>query len=190
MMRIDRHRGFITEKERLTLIAWINSNKDNYFVKGLSRGKLGYEKRVTTRIHTDHIEHPKEALDIQKRIMELYNIPEDLIEKVGQDGMITVVTKPGGDTYKHTDPILGNGHAVRFNVVLQEADTGGMLYVDNSFYPIEEKELHCYCATRWEHYVTEVLGSTERMIWIFGFEVGDDWEKGEWSYKRAQDGKE
>lgn len=189
-MRIDKHKSFITEEERLSLLSWVSNNKDTYFKDGISRGRGGYKLRATTRLFEGSIDYPDLVSSIQSRIMELYNIPDNLVEKLGGSVNIIVITKPKGDTYSHTDPILNKGHAVRFNIVLQEADEGGLLFVNNRQIKLSEKELHCYCATRWEHSVSEVRGDTDRVIIIFGFEIGDDWERGEWPYKIAQDGPE
>jgi len=169
-VRLDRYEDFITEEERLSLIDWMdNSGK---LVPGLSRGEFGYSSRKTTRLNEETILFPKEAYAIQKRIMDLYGFRGGDVERVAKgSGMISVVTYPGGDTYKHTDPILGNKHAMRANIILQNAEEGGELYVAGEHISLKEKELHCYCATKHEHWVTEVKGDKTRYIWIFGFEV-------------------
>jgi len=206
-MRVDKHKDFITEEERLSLIDWMGKNRDKYFVK---RGQMvdhafgdnstpeGREPmRLSTRVFKSEpsildsnnnpimetridyrpntIEFPEVAYEIQKRIRDKYNIPDDATEVLGFDGMVSVITLPGGTTGAHVDHKRG-GHAVRFNVLLQEPDSGGVLIINREVVPLEERELHAYCATMWEHWVTEVEGDTERMLWIFGFEVGDDWE--------------
>jgi len=184
-MRVDKHKDFITEEERLSLIDWMDKNRDKYFVR---RGQMidhalgdnsipeGREPmRLSTRVFKDNVKFPELAYEIQKRIRDKYNIPDDATETLGFDGMVSVITLPGGTTGAHVDHKRG-GHAVRFNVLLQEPDSGGVLIINREVVPLEERELHAYCATMWEHWVTEVEGDTERMLWIFGFEVGDDWE--------------
>lgn len=39
--------------------------------------------------------------------------------------------------------------------------------------------VHCYLASDFEHYVTEVQGETNRILWMFGAAVPkEDWENG------------
>ena len=111
--------------------------------------------------------------------MRLYKIPTALKENIGMDkGFITVITKPDGYTHKHKDATQDTNHCVRFNIVVQAPDEGGILTVGDQTVSTEECELHCYSATRWEHYVTKVKGVTDRIVVIFGFSVGNDWEMG------------
>ena len=55
----------------------------------------------------------------------------------------------------------------------------GQVYVENNKIDIEVGELHCYLASDYEHYVTEVKGETPRILWMFGAYVPkEDWESG------------
>jgi hypothetical protein len=177
-MRIDRHLEFITESERGSLIDWMdNSGK---LVKGLSRGEYDYTNRITTRLNNEVILFPKEAYDIRKRLMDKYGFNSRDVGFIAHgEGMIAVKTFEGGDTYKHTDPCSGDSHQVTMNVLLQKSTEGGLLHVSDEPVPLEERELHCYIATKYEHFVTECSGDT-RYMWIFRFNINPDkWELGE-----------
>lgn len=179
-MRLTRIPEFITEEERLELVSWMDKGiEDGILVKGLSRGQYGYKDRLTTRLNPDKITYPKVAFDIQRRILESFELTENCyIEPLGNGGMICVAIYPGGDTYKHKDPKL-YGSAVRFNIILQKPEAGGELYVEGENFACEERELHCYNVTKNQHWVTEVEGDTPRYIWIFGMSIPHkDWEDG------------
>lgn len=174
-MRIDREPEFITVSERDALMDWMdNSGK---LVKGLSRGKLGYEDRITTRLNPEVIRFPDEAYDIRKRIMDLYGFKSKDIPGIAHgEGMIAVKTFEGGDTYRHTDPKQGELHSITMNILLQNSTEGGLLYILDEEVPLTERELHCYIATKHEHFVTTCKGQT-RYMWIFRFNMNPkEWE--------------
>jgi len=178
-VRIDNHKNFITVAESKEVIDWVYDNLET-FKPGHSRSQSRgvYEYRITTRMVKTDIKYSNIFFTIQNRISELYKIPISLKEDLGMDkGFITVITKPGGYTRAHTDAIKNTNHCVRFNIVVQPPDAGAILTVGERVVSTEACELHCYTATRWEHSVTEVKGDTDRVIIIFGFEIGDDWEK-------------
>jgi hypothetical protein len=65
----------------------------------------------------------------------------------------------------------------------QAADNGAELFVDGSKIDIKTGDLHCYLASDFEHYVTEVKGNTPRILWMFGAYVPTEhWENGEIKY--------
>ena len=89
--------------------------------------------------------------------------------------MIAVKTFDGGDTYRHTDP-KEMGHQVTMNVLLKKSDSGGVLHILDEEVSLSERELHCYLATKHEHFVTPCKGQT-RYMWIFRFNDNhEEWE--------------
>ncbi len=195
-MRFDSYPDFISEEERLELIAWIDENvRKGVLKRGLHTSTLKEwngdteernapvctDKRLTTRTNDDEFDFPQIAYDIQQRIIKDFAFTKNCYIETGgnakNDGMIAIVTKPGGKTYKHIDPMHNELHAVRFNVLLQEPEDGGELFIEGVKYEIKERELHAYMATRYKHWVTEVKGDKSRYIWLFGFHVPKkDWE--------------
>ena len=166
-MILDSRKEFITEDERIALMDWMdNSGK---LVKGLSRGEYSYTDRMTTRLNPEVIRFPDEAYAIRRRIMDIYNMKSSDVGSVAHgDGMIAVKTFSGGDTYKHTDPTDNGEHQITMNILLQNSTEGGLLHILDAPVPLEERELHCYVATRHEHFVTPSKGDT-RYMWIYRF---------------------
>jgi hypothetical protein len=65
----------------------------------------------------------------------------------------------------------------------QAADDGAELFVGGEKVDIKVGDLHCYLASDYEHYVTEVKGNTSRVLWMFGAYVPkEDWENGDIKY--------
>lgn len=181
-MRLERHKNFLTLEECFALNAWVDKGVENRWLDcGISKGKFGYTKRVTSRLYGNRFEYPQIVLDISNRIRKFCGVDSyGLIEGHGRDGIVVSCTLPGGDVYKHKDPNLGHLHALRCNVMTRKADSGGQLYVNGQNIDIEVGELHCYLASEFEHYVTEVNGVNSRVLWMFGAYVPkEDWESGE-----------
>jgi len=183
-MRFDRQTEFITEQERGSLVQWFDQNLDNseIFKKGFSRGVWGYELRRTTRANKS-FEYPELVTTIFNRITKLYNLDHCPKQNVCVGGVIAVVTFPGGDTYLHTDPKAQGGlEAVTFNILIQAPDEGGLLYIgpDLEEKKLNERELHCYMASKHQHKISKTVGNTNRYMLIFRLAmIEKDWEQGE-----------
>lgn len=172
-MRFDRHPEFISEAERQELVRWFDANVSpgGVLKPGLSRGRWGYGQRLTTRQQTA-FDIPDVAREIFARVRALYDWPNGARpEPTAQgDGLILVATLPGGDTYAHRDPTPLEGFdVIRLNILIQEAEAGGELwlkdeYGQNTYWPIEERELHAYAASAHIHAVTTVQGQRPRYI--------------------------
>lgn len=181
-MRLERHQNFLSQEDCNILNDWVDEGVKNKWLDfGMSEGIFGYTKRVTTRRYGNRFEYPQIVLDISNRIRKFYGIDSyNIIEGHGRDGVVVSCTFPGGDVYKHQDPkSIGGLSALRCNVMTRKADAGGKLYVGGEHIDIEVGELHCYLASDFEHYVTEVEGETSRILWMFGAYVSkEDWENG------------
>jgi len=193
-MRIERHKNFLTREECSALNAWVDEGVEKEWLNvgiGASRngnapiayenGKLVYlhNKRFTTRLSGHRFEYPQIVLDISNRIRAFCGIDSyGLIEGHGRDGVVVSCTFGGGDVYKHLDSPSKEGLAtLRCNIMTRAADAGGVLYIGGKLVDHEVGELHCYLASEFEHYVTEVGGDTSRVLWMFGAHVpAESWE--------------
>ena len=180
-MRIERHKNFLSLQDCATLNSWVDLAVENKWMdEGISSGGSVYAKRFTSRLYADRFEYPQIVRDISERVRLFCGVDSyPLIDDHGRDGVVVSCTFNGGDVYPHKDPKLGCFSALRCNIMTREPDDGGKLYVGNQHLDIEVGELHCYLASDFEHYVTEVSNDTSRVLWMFGAYVPyEDWENG------------
>jgi hypothetical protein len=178
-MRIERHKNFLTPEECTALNAWVDEGVEKKWLD-LSRSQHHFvETRLTSRAYGYRFEYPQIVLNISNRIRKFCGIDSySLIEGHGKDGVVVSCIFPGGDLHEHKDPKSESGlFALRCNVMTRAADAGAELYVGGQLVDIQVGELHCYLASEFEHYVTEVQGDISRVLWMFGgFVPAQDWE--------------
>jgi len=179
-MRLEITMNFITPSECALLNAWVY---DGVAKKWLDNGKdigKSTNKRLTSRLYGDRFNYPQEVIDLANKIRRFVDINNySIITGHGNNGVVVSYTKPGGDVYKHKDPKEAELSALRCNIMTQAADEGGKLFIDDNQINIGVGDLHCYLASDFEHYVTEVKGDTPRILWMFGAYVPKkDWENG------------
>lgn len=169
MIKIFRNFITLDECKKLSDIA-LRGVEEGWVGPGLSRGRFGYNKRFTSRMHMGNKKYPELVIDISNRICKFMGIQHyPLILGHGSEGVVVSVTYPGGDVYSHRDPRSEKGYATyRCNIMTQAADEGAELYVDDELVDINVGDLHCYYASEQTHYVTEVKGQTPRILWMFG----------------------
>lgn len=166
-------KNFLTKEECKILsdIAF-QGIEEKWIGPGISQGKFGYQKRLTSRMHMNitNKKYPDFVIEVSKKIRKFMKISDyPLIKPHGSDGVVVSVTFDGGDVYEHQDPRSEkNELCYRCNVMTQASDEGGILYVDNRPIDINVGDLHCYYASEHPHYVTEVKGSVPRIMWMFG----------------------
>lgn len=182
-MRLERRKNFLSLEECAALNAWVDEGVQNKWLDlGISKDDHTYEKRVTSRLYGDRFVYPQIVLDISNRIRSYCGINSyGLIDDGhGRDGVVVSCTFEGGDVYLHRDPPSGNNlAALRCNIMTRKADDGAELYIDDQLVDVEVGELHCYLVSDFFHKVTEVKGSTPRVMWMFGAYVpSSDWESG------------
>jgi hypothetical protein len=183
-MRLEITNNFITPQECNILNKWAYEGVDKKWIdQGISR-KLFTTQRLTSRLYGDRFEYPQEALDLSTRIRKFVGVDGySIINNHGKNGIVVSYTKPTGDVYKHKDPKELGMSALRCNIITQDADDGAELFVNGSKVDIKFGDLHCYLASDFEHYVTEVKGNTPRILWMFGAYVPkEDWENGKIKY--------
>jgi len=171
-------KNFISQDVCDNLNAWVDEGvKNKWLDLGVSRGDQEYEKRLTSRMYGDRFEYPDAAYETFDKITKYFGY-EKLQKSFyggGKNGIVVSCTFPGGDVYLHKDPkefALGSlKDVLRCNILTRKADAGGVLHVDGEQIDLDVGDLHCYVASAFPHYVTEVQGSTSRVLWMFGYQV-------------------
>lgn len=178
-MRLEITQSFLQPKEIQALNAWVDEAIANKWMGvGLSL-KDDCANRLTTRFYGERFVYPQLALGIRDRIKEhlgFSNAP--WVTNHGRDGIVVSYTKRGGDVHPHKDPKSYSDLAtLRCNVLTQASEEGGELVLDGKKVSPDVGDLHCYLASEYEHYVTEVKGDTPRILWMFGVCVPKkEWE--------------
>ncbi len=180
-MRIERIKNFISEDECLTLNAWVELGVQNGWLNyGLDRGRMGYNKRLTSRFYGDRFEYPPIVYDVDQRIKKLFGFERNpIIDGHGKNGIVVSYTLNDGDVYEHRDnPRESDGMpTLRCNILTQSAKEGGKLHIEGQEIDIEVGELHCYLASEHSHSVSKVSGATPRILWMFGVHIpASSWE--------------
>lgn len=185
-MRLEITHNFLSKEECDLLNSWVYEGvKNKWLDSGICTGKPT-NKRLTSRMYSDRYEYSKFAKEVSNKVRNFCGINSyQIIDGHGKNGIVVSYTKPEGDVYKHKDQkqFLTNLSALRCNIMTQEADAGAELYVGGQKVEVRKGDLHCYLASDFEHYVTEVKGNTPRILWMFGAYVPkDDWENGKIKY--------
>jgi len=181
-IRFEHYKNFVTPQECAELNTWVDKGVANKWLDvGISRGNHNYTQRFTSRLYADRYEYPEIVRTISARIRKFCGVSEyGLIDGHGRDGVVVSCTFPGGDVYEHQDPRSASGlSALRCNIMTRAADSGGVLRLDGDVVNLEIGELHCYLASEYKHSVSEVIGNTSRVLWMFGAYVPlEDWNSG------------
>jgi hypothetical protein len=180
-MRIEVIPNFATQEEVDALNTWTNLGVQNKWLDSGVGSQGATQKRLTSRMYGSRYEYPKIVKDLSDRIRKFVGIDEyPLIHGHGKNGVVVSYTMPNGDVYKHKDPKSLAGEAtLRCNILTQKADEGGTLFVDGKQVDLEVGDLHCYLVSEHEHWATEVVGNTPRIMWMFGAHVPpEDWDNG------------
>lgn len=180
-MRIERFKNFITAEECAVLNQWVDRAVESKWLDtSVGLGATQYTKRATSRLYGDRFEHPPFVLELSERVRKFCGVSSyGLIEGHGRDGVVISCTFNGGNVFPHKDPVQGGFATLRCNIMTRKADAGAELFVEGRLLDIEVGELHCYLVSELEHYVTEVVGPTPRVMWMFGAAVpAEAWNNG------------
>jgi hypothetical protein len=175
-------RSFLDAQTCQVMNAWVVSGvKNSWLDVGMSRGSgWAYKDRLTTRNYGNRFDYPDVVHEVFDRItdaLRLHGVPKSVVGG-GKDGTVVSYTLPGGDVYPHKDPMEGDFHVLRCNVMTQAADAGAELFIGGEKINIGVGDLHCYLPSDVEHYVTEVQGDTPRIMWMFGYQISkEQWER-------------
>lgn len=169
--------NFITVDVCNQLNDWVDLAAQNKWMdKGIDQGKPEYGNRLTSRMYADRYVYPSVVYEVSNKISEFLDI-KDLkhsTEGGGRDGIVVSCTFPNGDVYSHTDPMEGNLHVLRCNIMTRGSDAGGELYIGGNKINIGVGDLHCYLPSSVPHYVTKVEGNTSRVLWMFGYQCSSE----------------
>jgi hypothetical protein len=175
--RVEIIKDFLSKDEMAQLNAWASLAVNKCWLDASTTAAIN---RLTTRMYGDRFETPPVALEVFAKIrqrIKLGNAP--LIEGHGRDGIVVSYTYPEGSVSPHYDPPTPQGAALRCNIITQAADAGGELYVDGERVFVGVGDLHCYAVSAWQHSVSRVMGTTPRILWMFGVGVDlAEWENG------------
>ena len=169
------NRNFLSSQECEALNGWVNIAVENKWldVGRTEDAKWSYANRLTTRQYANRFEYPTVVHDVFERITEFLDV-QHLAKSVvggGKDGVVVSYTMPSGDVYEHIDPMEGDLHVLRCNVMTQAADAGAELYIGGEKIEVGVGDLHCYLPSDVEHYVTQAKGNTPRIMWMFGYQI-------------------
>lgn len=180
MKKVRVIKEFISKKELDILNKWsLNNFRENphYYTSA----NMDYDdpgSRVTTRLanNIDHIDenvfinYPKVAYNIRDRIRAKFNLWNQDHPPSFVDGIVNGIGIRDGYIFKHIDPIyIPETHTVHCNIISQKSDSGGVTIIEGKEYDIDPGDLLCYAVSDAEHEVTMTRGSTNRIIWVFGF---------------------
>lgn len=177
-MRIERIPGFIYKIEQKEILEWFTTNAENPDVFGYAYNNFedGYLNRLSTR-RIPNVVYPEVITNIFKRILSTFEFTSICSPETTEynDGIIAVITKKDGYTFSHKDTETNckDGNSViRFNIVIQEPDLGGELWVKDendvciNIAP-KERELHAYNVSDYYHTVSKVKSDKPRYILLF-----------------------
>lgn len=185
VVRLEITPNFISTSECEFLNSWVYEGVSKKWLdEGINADATTTNLRFTSRFYGHRFNYPKEVIDLSNKIRDfagVKNYPK--IYEHGKNGIVVSFTKPGGDVNKHKDPKWNNMSALRCNIITQDAEDGADLFVDDNKVNIKAGDLHCYLASDYEHYVTEVKGNYSRILWMYGAYVPkEDWENGTIKY--------
>ena len=196
MDKVKAFNDFLEPEEARELSQWTESNYHrDWFLdprmdsKGLLKTKLttrfanplvNYNNPIIDPSNMDHkqfvvasspdFEYPKLCYEIQNRIVNTFEFRHFGLSPVGKDGIITEISFKGGTIHPHIDPPWFEGtNTVHFNFITQKPDSGGVTYIENEPWDVEETDLLSYIVSQAEHKVDEVVGDRHRVLWVFSF---------------------
>ncbi len=168
-------RNFIDESVCKSLNAWVNEGVEKKWldVGRDEKNSWSNKDRLTTRIYQNRFEYPDTVYKVFEKItdtLNLHDVPKSVVGG-GKNGVVVSCTFSNGDVYPHIDPMEGEFHVLRCNVMTQAADDGAQLFIGGKQIDIGVGDLHCYLPSNVEHYVTPAKGATPRIMWMFGYQI-------------------
>jgi hypothetical protein len=178
-------KDFISLEERDVLNDWTLSNyKSDCFMDPQMDSKKIPNTKLTTRFasplfvnngtklilsNSDFL-YPELVYKLQRKIILTFEFEDYGFSPVGKDGIITEIGFEPGTVHPHTDPVwFPDTHTVHFNLITQKPESGGVTHINNEPWDINDTDLLTYIVSDAEHYVDEIVGKTERILWVFSF---------------------
>lgn len=176
-------KDFLSEEEINDLNVWaLNNYRGPFFVPPTDMDS-GYAKyrptRLTTRgfgLTNAPLEYPNTAYKIQKRIKKLLKIEDCLYPSPYFDGIVCGVGLRGGYIDIHKDPTFyDNTETLHCIFKTQKPESGGNTIIEDvEFNTINEKDMLMCLVSRQEHGASRIVGNEPRILWYFGFCLGDE----------------
>lgn len=144
--------------------------QEGWVFEGVQDRRPGYKLRYTSRMHMKTADYPEFVYTISNRVREFLNIDQyPIIAGHGRNGVVVSVTFQNGSVYEHQDPrsVTGLG-TYRCNILTQANENGADLHLNGEKIELAAGDLHCYFASEVPHSVSEALGPTPRILWMFG----------------------
>jgi hypothetical protein len=178
MAEIIYQRQFLDRAVCESLNAWVDEGVEKKWLDvGRSENpSWAYKDRLTTRNYGTRFEYPAvvyQVFDEITQLLGLHDAPKSVVGG-GRNGVVVSYTLSGGDVYKHKDPMEGDLHVLRCNVMTRAADAGAELFIGGEKIDIGVGDLHCYLPSDVEHYVTTAEGDTPRIMWMFGYQISKE----------------
>jgi len=183
MHLVKAFKNFISIEEKNILNEWtLRNHNQDYFIdprmdsRGLKRTKL--TTRFATPLVTSSLfvssntnfEYPSLVYNIQRRIIYTFGFNEYGLSPVGKNGIITEIGFEGGTVHPHIDPVwIENTDTIHCNIITQKPKSGGITYIENEPWEVNETDLLMYVVSSAEHKVDEIIGDKNRILWIFSF---------------------
>ena len=180
MKKVRVVKEFVSKKDLKTLNDWslknYEENPDQYHDPFMDPNNP--KSRLTTRLNNElnhitenvFINYPKTAYNIQNRIRAKFELWNQNHPPSFVDGIVNGIGVRDGCIKEHIDPIYFPGtHTLHCNVISQKSDHGGVTIIGGEEYDIDVGDLLCYVVSDVDHEVTMTRGSTNRIIWVFGF---------------------
>ena len=158
-------RGFVTEPEHASLLAWAEER----FSEGHLIPNPYGRHRYYLRSEEGDPEVPDLFWHVRRRAVSLFSVT-DYEDEPGFKCFLGCNTE-GGTVHRHTDPSPPDKHHVRMNLMLSKPLGGGEPIIDDKKIEIEERDLWCFYPTAMPHESTPVIGARKRMVISIGILV-------------------
>tara|TARA_B100000287_G_scaffold166500_1_gene157050 strand:+ start:1908 stop:2498 length:591 start_codon:yes stop_codon:yes gene_type:complete len=184
MVKVKAFQDFITPEEKTILNEWTLDNyKQDYFTDPKMDSNGLVKSKLTTRFATPLIDgnkivcvsdsnfnYPDLVYYIQRKIIKTFDFKDYGFGPVGKDGIISEISFTGGTVHPHTDPEWFIGmDTVHCNLITQKPQSGGVTFIEEEPWDINETDLLMYIVSQAEHRVDEIVGDKERILWVFSF---------------------
>lgn len=172
-------RNFISKYSVNLLNQWTLANCNREIFEDAKMDTFNAATRFTTRAANEsiapNINYPVSAFIIKQKIIDHFGLEGYKSPPSYSHGIVNGIGYGGGDIVEHIDPVYYSGtKTVHFNIITQQADTGGHIIVDGVKYnDLTPQDLMIYQVSEVYHEVTRTEGNTPRILWVFGFCLDD-----------------
>lgn len=175
-------KNFLFEEEIPVLNEWTINNWKNPYFKDAGMDENNPFSRFTTRMETFEIakesgfiiDYPKVCYNIQDRIKNFFGLHDCPTPNSFYNGIVNGIGFSPGLIEEHIDPVYVPGtNTLHCNIITRNSFSGGVTIIEGKEFPVEEGDLLMYIVSKHNHRVTNIEGSRERILWVFGFCIDD-----------------